>query len=89
MHNPIVIEDDEEVMETEEEESDFNADQVIFLDVGRFSLVPGILVPIVDEDPRDVARELERADEREELRVHHLTMDDQAWREVMETEQLS
>ena len=36
-----------------------------------------------------MAREVERADEQEKLRRRHLTMDDQAWREVMETEQLS
>ena len=87
--NPIMVEDNEEVMETEEEESDYNGDQVVFPDVGRFSPVPGILVPIMDEDLRDAVLEVERMEEREELRWHHLTMDDQAWREAMEMEQLS
>ena len=41
------------------------------------------------EDPQDAAQEVDRADEREELQRRHLTMDDMAWREVMETEQLS
>ena len=87
--NLIMVEDDEVVEEMEEEGSDFNGDQVVFLDIGRFSPIPGILVPIVDEDPLDAVREIERRDEREELRQHHLTMDDQAWREAMEMEQLS
>ena len=66
--NPIVVEDDEVVEETEEEGSDFDGNQVVFLDVGRFSPVPGMLVPIVDEDLKDVARDVERRDEQEELR---------------------
>ena len=53
--------------------------------------VGGRLVPIEDgdEDPRDPSHEIERAEEWEELRRRHLTMDDQAWREAMEMEQLS
>ena len=87
--NPIMVEDDEEVEETEEEGSDYDGNQVVFLDVRRFSPVLGILVPIVDEDPQDVAQGVDRADEREELRRHHLMMDDQAFWEAMEAEQLS
>ena len=91
--NLIMVEDDKVVEETEEEEEeeegfDFNANQVVFPDVGRFSPVLEMLVLIVDEDLRDAAQEVDRADEREELMRHRLTMDDQAWREVMETEQL-
>ena len=80
--NPIVVEENKE--EVAETESNFNGNQVVFLDVGR-------LVPIEDgeEDPRDVAREVERMDEQEELRRRHLTMNDMAWWEAMETEQLS
>ena len=50
----------------------------------------GHLVPIEneDEDPRDPSRLVDRVMEREELRQRRLTMDDQAWQEVMETEQL-
>ena len=36
----------------------------------------GHLIPIEDEDLRDVAREVEREMEREESRRHHLMMDD-------------
>ena len=40
--NPIVVEDDkEEVMETEEGESNFNGDQVMFPDVRRLSPAEG------------------------------------------------
>ena len=87
--NPIMVEDNEIVEEMEEEGSNFDGDQVVFPDVGRFSPVLGMLVPIVDEDPQDAAWEVERRDEREELRQCHLMMDDPAWREAMETEQLS
>ena len=87
--NPIVVEDNEEVAETEEEGSDFDGGQVVFPDVGQLSPALGRLVPIKDEDPQDAAQEIERRDEREELRRHHLMMDDQAWWEAMETEQLS
>ena len=73
------MDDNEEVVETK---SNFDGDQVMFPDVG-------VLVPIEDEDPRAAALEVERAMEREELWRRHLTMDDQAWCEAMEMEQLS
>ena len=76
--NPIVVEDDEEVEETVAE-SDLDENQVVFLDARR-------LVPIKDKDLRDAAQEVERAEEREELRCHHLTMDNQAFQEAMEME---
>ena len=79
--NPIVVED-------EEDERDFHQDDVVFPDIGRLSPGGGLLVEIED-DPQDAVRAIERAAEREEVRARHLTMDDQAWREVMETEQLS
>ena len=85
--NPIVVEDNEEIMEDLEDERDFHQDDVVFLDMGRLSPGGGLLVEIED-DPRDAARAVERAAEREELRACHLTTDDQAWREAMETEQL-
>lgn len=60
----------------------------MFPDVGRFSPVPGILV-LIKEDPWDAAQEVERAEEREELRRCHLAIDDQAFQEAMEVEQLA
>ena len=86
--NPIVVEDDEEEVEDSEVGSDFHQDDVVFSDIGRLSPGGGLLVEIGD-DPWDVAYMVERAEERAELRARHLTMDDQAWREAMETEQLS
>ena len=91
--NPIIVEDNkvveegEVVEEIEEEGSDFDGNQVVFLDVGRFSPVLGILV-LIEENPWDVAQEVERVEEREELRCCDLMMDDQAFQEVMEIEQL-
>ena len=84
--DPIVVEDDE-VVEDSEAGEDFNGDDVVFPDVGRFTPGEGLLVEIKD-NPRDAARAVERAAEREELRACHLMMDDQAWREAMEMEQL-
>ena len=85
--NPIVVEDDEEIMEDLEPGEDFNGDDVVFPDIGTFAPGDGLLVEITD-DPWDAAQAVERAEERVELRACHLTIDDQAWREVMETEQL-
>ena len=85
--NPIIVEDDE-IVEDLEAEEDFDGNQVVFPNIGRFGLEEGHLVEI-NEDPWEVAREVERAEEREELRRRHLMMDDQAWREAMEIEQLS
>ena len=85
--NLIVVEDDE-IVEDSEGEEDFDGNQVVFPNIGRFGPEEGQLVEIKD-DPRDAARAVERAAEREELRARHLMMDDQAWREVMEMEQLS
>ena len=85
--NPIVVEDDE-IVEDSEDDRDFNVDDVVFPNIGRFGPEEGRLVEIED-DPQDAARAIERAEEREKLRACHLMMDDQAWREVMETEQLS
>ena len=84
--NPVVIEDDEEVEDSEDGE-DFHQDDVVFPDIGRVSPT-GRLVEI-EEDPRDLSRAVDRAEERAELMACHLTMDDQAWREAMEMEQLS
>ena len=81
-----MVEDDEIIEDSEGE--DFDGNQVVFPDIGRLSPGPGHLVEI-DNDPQDVAWEVERAEEREELMRHCLTMNDQAWREAMETEQLS
>ena len=86
--NPVAIEDDEEIVEDSEDGRDFHQDDVVFLDIRRVSPGRGLLVEIED-DPRDAARAVERAEEREELQARHLTMDDQVWREAMETEQLS
>ena len=86
--NPIVVDDDEEIVEDLEGGEDFDGDQVVFPNIRRLSPGPGRLVAIED-DPQDAAQEVERAMEREELRAHHLTMDDQAWREAMEMEQFS
>ena len=74
--NPIVVEDDE-IVEDSEDGEDFDTDQVVFPDIGRLSPGGGLLVEIGD-DPWDVVRMIERAEEREELRSCHLTMDDQA-----------
>ena len=84
--NPIVVEDDK-VVEDSEVEDDFNVEDVVFPNIGRFGQGEGLLMEIED-DPQDAARAVERAAEREELRARHLMMDDQAWREAMETEQL-
>ena len=51
--NPIVVEDDE-VVEDLEAREDFDGNQVVFPDVGRFGPGEGRLVEIED-DPRDVA----------------------------------
>ena len=85
--NPIVVEDDEEVVEDSEGGRDVKEGEVVWLDLGRVSPT-GRLVEI-EEDPQDLSRAVERAEERAELFAHHLTMDDQAWREAMETEQLA
>ena len=87
--NPVVIEDDEEIVEDSEVREGVEEGEVIWPDLGRVSLT-GRLVEI-EEDPRDPSRAVdraeERAEERAELYARRLTMDDQAWREAMETEQ--
>ena len=92
-NNPIVIEDDEEEVEDSEigrafEEGEVEDGEVVWPDLGRGASPVGRLVEI-EEDPRDLSRAVERAEERAELMARRLTMDDQAWREAMETEQLS
>ena len=84
--NPIVVEDDEEVVDSEAGGS-VEEGEVVWPDLGGVSLT-GRLVEI-EEDPRDPSRAVDRAEERAELMAHRLMMDDQAWREAMETEQLS
>ena len=84
--NPIVVEDDEEV-EDLEVGREIEEGEVVWPVLGPISPA-GRLVEI-EEDPRDPSRAVERAEERAELAARHLTMDDQAWREAMETEQLS
>ena len=85
--NPIVIEDDEEVVEDSEIGREAEEGEVVWPDLGPISPA-GRLVEI-EEDPRDPSRAVERAEERAELMARRLTMDDQAWQEAMETEQLS
>ena len=86
--NPIVVEDDNEVVEDSEVgRGEVEEGEVVWLDLGRVSPM-GHLVEI-EEDPRDPSRAVDRAEERVELMARCLTMDDQAWREAMETEQLS
>ena len=81
--NPIVVEDDDEVVEDLEAEEG----EVVWPDLGGVSPT-GHLVEI-EEDPRDLSQAVDRAEERAELFACRLTMDDQAWREAMETEQLA
>ena len=86
--NPIIVDDDDEegeVVEDSEVERWGEVDGSVHLSLE----LEGQLIPIKDEDPRDPSQEVNRAEEREELRHRHLTMDDQVWREVMEIEQLS
>ena len=85
--NPIVIEDDEEEVEDSEIGREVEEGEVVWPDLGPISPA-GRLVEI-EEDPRDPSRAVDRAEERAELMARRLTMDDQAWREAMETEQLS
>ena len=85
--NPIVIEDDEEVVEDSEVGREVEEGEVVWPDLGPVSPT-GHLVEI-EEDPRDPSRAVDRAEERAELFARRLTMDDQAWREAMETEQLA
>ena len=80
--NPIVIEDNEEV-----EDSEVGDGEVVFPEIGLVSPT-GRLVEI-EEDPQDLSCAVDRAEERAELMARHLMMDNQAWREAMETEQLS
>ena len=87
-NNPIVIEDDEEEVEDSEIGRAFEEGEVVWPDLGRGASPVGRLVEI-EEDPRDPSWVLDRAEERAELMARRLTMDDQAWREAMETEQLS
>ena len=92
--NPIMIEDDEEKVEDSEigrafEEGEVEEGEVVWPDLGRGASPVGRLVEIEEEDPRDPSRAVDRAEERAELMARRLTMDDQAWREAMETEQLS
>ena len=56
---------------------------------GAVFLASGILVPIIDEDedPRELLRQMDLAEERVELMRHHLMMDDVAFQEAMEMEQ--
>ena len=86
--NPIVVKDDEEVVEDLEAGGEVEEGEVVWPDLGRGASPVGCLVEI-EEDFRDPSRVLERAEERAELMARRLTMDDQAWREAMETEQLS
>ena len=86
--NPIVVEDDEEVVEDSEIGREVEEGEVVWPDLGRGLSPVGRLVEI-EEDPRDPSWAVERAEERAELMARRLTMDDQAWREAMETEQLS
>ena len=81
--NPVVVEDDEEVVEDLEDGREDG--EVVWPDLGRVSPT-GHLVEI-EEDPRDPSRAVDRAEERAELLAHRLTMDDQAWREAIEAEQ--
>ena len=83
--NPIVVEDDEEVVEDSEDGREVEEGEVVWLDLRRVSPT-GCLVEI-EEDPRDPSWAVDRAEERVELFARRLTMDDTAWREVMETEQ--
>ena len=69
------------------EDSEVEDGEVVFPDIGLVSPT-GCLVEI-EEDPRDPSRAVDRAEERVELMAHCLMMDDQAWREAMEMEQLS
>ena len=86
--NPIVFnENDKEVADLE--------DKVEILEEGEVrdgTVFParGILVPIEDEeDPWEASRQVDRAEERAELMHSRLTMDDVAFREAMETEQVA
>ena len=83
--NPVVIKDNEEVVEDSENGEDFHQDNIVFPDIGRISPT-GRLVEI-EEDPRDPSCAVDRAEERAELYACRLMMDDTAWREAMETEQ--
>ena len=83
--NPVVVDDDEEVVEDSEVGRDVKDREIVWPDLGRVSPT-GCLVEI-EEDPRDPSRAVDRAEERAELYARRLTMDDQAWREAMETEQ--
>ena len=85
--NPIVVEDDDEVVEDSEDGRAVEEGEVVWPDLRRVSPT-GRLVEI-EEDPRDPSHAVDRAMEREELLARRLTMDDQAWREAMETEQLA
>ena len=77
--NLIVIEDDNEVVLDSKEEDT----------CGGHLLPPdGQLVLIEEEDPCGAVLEVECVMEREELRQRRFTMDDQAWWEAMETNQL-
>ena len=82
--NPIIV-DDEEVVEDSEDGREVEEGEVVWPDLGPVSPA-GHLVEI-EEDPRDPSRAVDRAEERAELFAYRLTMDDQAWREAMETEQ--
>ena len=85
--NPVVVEDNEEVIEDSEDGRDVEPGEVVWPDLGRVSLTSCLVE--IEEDPRDPSHVVDRAEERAELMAHCLTMDDQAWREAMETEQLS
>ena len=75
-------------MEDSEADGEVEEGEVVWPDLGRGPSPVGRLVEI-EEDPRDPSRAIDRAEERAELMARRLTMDDQAWREAMETEQLS
>ena len=67
------------------EDSEVEDGEVVFPDIGLVSPT-GCLVEI-EEDPQDLSCAVDRAEERAELYARQLTMDDQAWREAMETKQ--
>lgn len=98
--NPIIVEDNNETVANSKdeqqwlaaEESDEKVEIVEEGEVRGGMVFPtgGLLVLIVDEeeeDPRDPSRQVDWAEEREELMRHQLTMDDVAFQEAMETEQ--
>ena len=92
-NNPIVVEENDETVADSEDECQHLAGEAEEEDGeirgGAVFLTSGILVPIEDEeeDPREVARVVEQAEERAELMRCHLMMDDVAFWEAMELEQ--